>query len=330
MPQDTLLEVPKELIDFLLRHSSFVIAGHKEPDADCLGTQLALGSALRRLGKEVLLVNAGPFERHEITPFEHYFLPGPESPPRATASSDLVPEAAIIVDCSSADRLGSMAEQILNLPLAVVDHHASGERLQGVHFILPEVPAATILATALIQGLGLEITREEAEWLFLGLVTDTGFFRFLAPHQHIAFTTAAKLAQRGASPQGTDRFLSSGRSWESRQLIARLLQRSERLLEGSVLLTYQTAGDEKEFGRHRDSDALYRLLLAVEGVRVVVLVKEKPKGCAISFRATDSTDMGALAASFGGGGHQKASGAFVAEPLNQFLPRLRQSLLGIA
>ncbi|POQ98513.1 hypothetical protein AU468_13055 [Alkalispirochaeta sphaeroplastigenens] len=321
MPQDTLLEVPEELKDFVLRYHSFAIAGHKEPDADCLGSQLALGSALRRLGKEVLLVNSGPFERQEILPFEHYFSPRPES-----ASF----EAVIIVDCSSADRIGPLADDIRGKPLAVVDHHASGERLQGVHFILPEVPAATILTLALIRSLGLDLTREEAEWLFLGLATDTGFFRFLAPHQHIAFLAAAELTQRGASPQGTDRFLSSGRSWESRQLIARLLQRAERLLEGSVLLTYQTAADEREFGRRRDSDALYRLLLAVEGVRVVALVKEKPRGCAISFRSTDTTDMGSLAASFGGGGHQKASGAFVEEPLNRFLPRLRQALLDTA
>jgi len=164
----------------------------------------------------------------------------------------------------------------------------------------------------------------------MGLATDTGFFRFLEPDQHIAFTVAAELAASGASPRIIDNTLSTGRSLESRRLLARLLQRTERIRSGEFLLTYQTAADEKEFGPRRDSDALYRLLLAVEGVRAIALVKEKTGGCAVSFRAIDETDVGKLATLFGGGGHRKASGAFVKQDLASFLPRLRTALRDLA
>ena len=54
---------PPALLEFLRAHDAFIIAGHKDPDADCIGSQLALASILRRLGKQVQLFSAGPFKR---------------------------------------------------------------------------------------------------------------------------------------------------------------------------------------------------------------------------------------------------------------------------
>lgn len=315
------LVVPEEVADFLRRKSSFLVVGHKEPDGDCIGSQLAIGSALQRCGKTVQLLNPGPFDRQEIAEQERLFSQ------RATFGGRSDPDAVLVLDCSSVDRVGEIAEDLEGLPIAVVDHHASGESFGDVHYIRSTVPATTMLVLPLIRSLGLDPTPEEAQELFFGLATDTGFFRFLAPDQYCAFTTAADLVRAGASPREADRVVSSGRSIESRLLIARLLQRTEQLQNGAVLLTYQTAADDKEFGRKRDSDALYRLLLTVEGVRVVAVAKEKPEGTAVSFRATDETDVARLASLFGGGGHQKAAGAFIHDNLNTFLPRLRAELL---
>lgn len=317
------LTVPKELIDFLHRYSTFLVVGHKDPDGDCIGSQLALGALLERLEKRVILANPGPFERQEIAAREDSFRT------TLTAEERSSLDAVVVVDCSSADRIGEIAQQIRELPLAVIDHHTTGEQFGDLHFIRPEIPATTVLVHALYKAMKLQPTQDEAQQLFFGLVTDTGFFRFLNPEQHHAYTVAAELTGAGASPREADRLISSGRSMESRLLIARLLQRVEQLRDGEFLLTFQTRADEKEFGKRRDSDALYRLLLAVEKVRVIALVKEKEQGCAVSFRATDETHVGELAARLGGGGHQKAAGAFREEQLHTFLPRVRNALLSI-
>ena len=71
--------VPDALLEFLGKHSSYLVVGHKEPDGDCVGSQLALGSFLRRRGKKVALLSAGPFTRTEIMPFEHAFSVYPPS-----------------------------------------------------------------------------------------------------------------------------------------------------------------------------------------------------------------------------------------------------------
>lgn len=315
-----LLAVPDEVGLFIQGHDRFALVGHKEPDGDCIASQIALAGALRRCGKTVYLLNQGPFDRHEIATYRNAFAP------RLVVPADAMPQAAIVVDCSSEDRLGAVASDIAELPVAVIDHHSSGERFGDIHYIRPEIPATTMLVYALIRSLGIGLDPQEAQVLFMGLATDTGFFRFLEPDQHVAFTVAAELTAAGASPRLTDNALSTGRSLESRRLIARLLQRTESISDGAFLLTYQTLADEKEFGTHRDSDALYRLLLAVEGVRVIALVKEKTDGCAVSFRAMDETDVGHLATRFGGGGHRKASGAFARKDLASFLALVKVTL----
>lgn len=325
--------VPEALLDFIRRFGSFLLVGHKEPDGDCIGSQIALAGLLERQGKTVRNLNPGPFERQEISRYQHRFGAGVD---RAgvdgtvlggVAAAGPPPEAAVVVDCSSADRIVPLDKALTGLPVAVIDHHAAGERFGDVHYIEPRIPATTILVFNLFQTLGITPTAEESQALFLGLATDTGFFRFLSPEQHTAFSVAAELTRTGASPREVDRLISTGRPLESRFLLARILHRVEALRDGAFLLTYQTLADEKEFGTRRDSDALYRLLLAVDGVRVVALVKEKDRGCAVSFRAIDDTDVGALAARFGGGGHQKASGAFQESDLREFLPRIRDALL---
>jgi phosphoesterase RecJ-like protein len=308
------------VLQFVRDHEHFFVVGHMEPDADCIGSELALGSALERLGKSVQLLNPGPFDRPEIQPFESRFASD------ATRGARNRREAAIIVDCSSPDRIEPLGDQLDDLPAAVIDHHRTSSPFGTVAFIRSDIPANTILVAALIEAVGLQPTADEAEHLFLGLVTDTGFFRFLEADQAVAFETAARLTAAGASPRLADQHLSSGRSWGSRILIGRMLLRTEQLAGGQTLLTHMTRRDELDTGPRRDSDALYRLMLAVEGVRVIAVVKEKDNGCTISFRANDDTDVSVVAAEFGGGGHQKASGAFFRGPLSDLLPQLRSRL----
>lgn len=312
------VSVPPEILTFLRSYGSYYVIGHKDPDGDCIGSQLVLASALRRLGKDVHPLSPGPFERQEIVYWAGRFISNPADAP--------VAEAAIVVDCSSPDRIGDFEQCIQTLPTLVVDHHASGVEFGTARFIRPEIPATTILVASIIESLGLPITTEEAQLAFLGLATDTGFFRFIEPHQAIAFETAAYLTERGASPHTTDTTISHNRSFESRLLISRMIDRAERLASGSIILTYQTQQDDMQLGTRRDSDALYRLLLSVEGVRAIVVVKEKKDGCAISFRSNDEFDVGKLAGEYNGGGHQRAAGAYICRSLIDVLASFRNRL----
>jgi len=67
-----LKDPPEELVQFIINCPSFIIAGHKEPDGDCVGSQLALRSALLRLGKEAVVCSAGPFTRTELREYTQH------------------------------------------------------------------------------------------------------------------------------------------------------------------------------------------------------------------------------------------------------------------
>ena len=317
--EDALVPVPDEVVAFFRRHQRLVVVGHLEPDADCIGSQVALADGLTRSGVPTQLLSPGPFERQEIAVYADRFVTDPGGvDPDATG--------VVVVDCSSADRIHPFEESLNGREMLVVDHHREGRPFGNVHFIRPDVPANTILITAILDSLAGGPRQQEAQDLFLGLVTDTGFFRFLGADEPVAFETAARLTRAGASPRLAAEHLDSGRSWGSRKIIARMLDRVEQLQDGQVLLTYMTSQDELEFGTRRDTDALYRLLLAIEDVRVIGVVKEKAHGCTVSFRANDETDVSRIAADFGGGGHQKAAGAFSTESLTAFLPHVRTRL----
>ena len=74
-----MLKVPQGLIDYIEHHDCFYVLGHREPDGDCIGSQLALSSFLKRIGKRVHTLSSGPFTRSEILLYENKFKD--EAPP---------------------------------------------------------------------------------------------------------------------------------------------------------------------------------------------------------------------------------------------------------
>jgi len=97
--------VPKMLLQFIEQHDCFYVLGHREPDGDCIGSQLSLASMLQSMGKRVHVLSSGPFNRIEILPFESHFKSD------VPAERDFERTAAIVVDCSSMSRIGAIAEK---------------------------------------------------------------------------------------------------------------------------------------------------------------------------------------------------------------------------
>lgn len=296
--------VPSGLLDFIDRHGTFYIVGHKEPDGDCVGSQLALASFLRRMGKDTVTLSAGPFTRTEILSYEHRFT---DEAPAERASERA---AAIILDCSSLQRIGSIAESLPPVPLAFIDHHASGEAVGEVVYIDIHAPSVTLMVLALIEAMGQVPTKEEAELLFFGLCTDTGFFRHLDEQSAETFAAASRLVEAGASPKRGFSMMYGGKSLYSRKLMGEILTRTEPYFEDRLLISYVTLDDQQRYGiASRDSDMLYQLLLSIAGCEAAMIIRqERETDCTVGLRARDRLDVGSIAAQFGGGGHRLAAG----------------------
>ncbi|MDR3275615.1 MAG: bifunctional oligoribonuclease/PAP phosphatase NrnA [Treponema sp.] len=300
-----MMKVPQELLEFIQGGEKFLVAGHKEPDGDCVGSQLALVSLLRRLGKEALPCSAGPFKRTEILPYRERFSGRIDEGARQGSR-------VLVLDCTAIDRTGDLEESLGGLPLAVIDHHEARkpERDDTVLYVDGRAPSVTFMIHALIEALGLSPTREEAELLFFGLCTDTGFFRHAGPGSAETFSCAASLVRAGANPKGAYQAIYGGKNFESRLLLGRILSRAKPCYGGRLIISSEQYEETQLFGLEgRDSDTLYQLLQSVRGVEAMAVIREeRPGHCTVGLRSRDTIDVAAIAAAFEGGGHRNAAG----------------------
>jgi phosphoesterase RecJ-like protein len=290
-------------VGFIRSHESFVILGHKEPDGDCVASQIAAARLLRALDKEATLHSAGPFDRPEISGFQSEFS---STVPADRRSST----AVIILDCSTPDRTGPLGAMVSGLPCLVVDHHSSGEAFGDARMVDSSAPSSTMLVLDLFEAMEVTPDVDTARLLLFGLCTDTGFFRHLGAGSAGTYRAIARLVDLGTSTADVYMMVYGRRELASRKLLAEMLLHAESRWDDRLILTWQMISDRKRLDAHqRGEDDLYRLLQTVKGNVAVALIKEEGEGVfSVGIRSTAAVDVGAVAASFGGGGHKQAAG----------------------
>ena len=311
------LTPPPEILSFLTAYRRYLILGHQDPDGDCLGSEMGIARLLEKRGARARLFSPGPFRRPEILDYATLFENriSPDLRAEALKAGDT---AVLIMDCSTLERIGEeLRQDIRDLPVGVIDHHASGDDFGVCRWIEPRAASVTFMVHQLYKALKIPLDVEAAEDLFLGLSTDTGFFRHMETGSAEVFRTAADLTDAGASPKKIFQQMHGNRTLESRILLGLLLARTESYHQGALLVTWETLEDLERFGHdNRDSDTLYQHLQGVKDCEMVVLVREESEGvCSAGLRSNRKVDVGALAQSRGGGGHPRAAG------FNSHLPR---------
>ncbi|AEV28628.1 exopolyphosphatase-like enzyme [Sphaerochaeta pleomorpha str. Grapes] len=298
-----------EIINLITYSKEFIVVGHVSPDGDCLSSEISMKELLLKMGKTVHMANAGPFDRSEITSLRSDFLPH--------IDAELVSRkpVVIVVDCSSSDRLGTIADEITGLTTIIFDHHSSGEQFGDFRYIVPNSVSTTMIIMKLYQALGVEISKEIADHLFFGFATDTGFFRFINAHRGETLRMVADLVDIGVSPNMMSDKMTGGKSLGYVKYLGKLIDRSESHIGGKLMISSSYLSDSKEYiTTDKPSDTLYSMLLSIKGVQVVLFFKEVSENVTeVGFRAShpSKVDVGALAESFGGGGHKKAAGVTV-------------------
>ena len=315
---------PDEIRKFIESHKRFIILGHREPDGDCVASQLACGALLKALGREASLHSVGPFDRPEIEQFADAFSATiPEETLRAAGT------AVVIVDCSTPDRTGALGACVDGLPCLVIDHHSSGELFGSLRCVDPAAASTTMLVFSLFESLGVRPSPEQARLLLFGLCTDTGFFRHLGAHGADTFRSVAGLVEGGTSTAEVYMMVYGKRALSARKLLAEMLARAETYCNDRLILTWQTMADRDTLcAFQRGEDELYRLLQTVKDTMIVALIKEEGPGIfSVGLRSTPEIDVGAVAGSFGGGGHKQASGFDIRGSLESIKASLVRTLL---
>jgi phosphoesterase RecJ-like protein len=283
----------------------FVVISHERPDGDALGSLVAMQGVLRALGKDSVIVI--PPEDFPL-PHEYRFfaLDGLAT----EAPADLALRTAIFLDCGNLDRIQLPAlrevETIVN-----IDHHHDNTRFGTVNHVVEEASSTAELVWDLLPGLGVELTPQIAEALYVGLVTDTGRFSYenTSPRSHLM---AAELIEAGVDVAATYRQIYEGVPFEKLELLARALTSVVRFDEGRLTVATLTAADFDETGADAShAEGIIDQVRTVAGTKVAVLIRDVDDnrgGRRVSLRATDDdVDVSAIARAFGGGGHRRAA-----------------------
>lgn len=298
--------ISKKFLDELLAYDRYIILGHQDPDGDCLTSQIALASLLKRRGKETITVSPGPFHRSEIMELEPFFE---LHMPKRSRDGQKLREAVVVLDCSTIDRIGYLAAEIEGRPVIVIDHHDAGRAFADYALIDPEAPSVTYLVQLIYEALQETPSKEEAELLLFGLVTDTGFFRHVDLHGEAVLSSAARLSSYGAQLKTSYAKMYGNRSLASRRLAGRVMDRAALRVKGKVIVSDLYRSDEEELGMgERDSDTIYGQLQSIAGVDSILFFREEAEGdLSVGLRSRTHLDVGSLAAEYGGGGHKHAA-----------------------
>jgi len=297
------------------------VVGHARPDGDCIGSQLAVARVLRALGHDAVCVNADPVPRRL------QFLVGSVVfvRPEELAVRD---HAAIFVDCADHDRAGALLKARFPAPVGVVDHHLSNTGFGMVNIIDPASSATAEILAGLFFDCGMTVDAATAQGLYVGILTDTGQFRFNSTSRR-TFLLAAELLARGAKPAQAGFELYERETAGKLQLLQRFLASFRFECGGRVCIGVLPAGVFQETDSlPEDTEGMVDFTRAVDGVDVGVLIEERADGVKASLRAKEPVfRMDLVAGQFGGGGHACAAGLNVpGEKVATFYPRIVAAL----
>jgi phosphoesterase RecJ-like protein len=307
-------------VELVQRHHRFLLTTHVRPDADGLGSQLALAEVLRRRGKEVKLVIASVF------PPRYDFLDPEKLIERFAPPGDAwrQTDAVIILDTGTWNQLGDFGPFLkqLSVPRLVIDHHLSQDDLRAVRLVDVSAEATARLVYDAIAALGEPLPESAANYLFAGLAMDTGWFRH-ANTTPATFALAEQLVRAGARPTALYEQLFEQNTLARLKLWGLVLDRLQVVEQGRVAFTEIRRDDYQVTGAlPQDSEDLVNYPRSVAGVEVGLLFMEQPRGgVKVSFRSR-GLDVARLAERFGGGGHRLASGAVIASPLAEARARV--------
>jgi phosphoesterase RecJ-like protein len=307
-PQTTTAEL-EAVADAIRSHDRFLVTTHENPDGDALGSLLAMKLALDELGKDSVMYLAG----EAPLPREYAWMPLAEL--KRKVPDDAATRALLALDCANESRLGPDPEVLHSAPLVVnVDHHHDNTRFGAVNLVVADASSTGEIVRDLLRELGVELTPDIAEALYIALVTDTGRFQYTNTTPK-ALRLAAELVEAGADVHKIFQDVYESVQFAKLKLLARALERAEVYEGGRLVISYLLRGDFAEVGAAEPySEGIIDYLRAVEGADMAALIREPPRGDGpkrrVSLRASaDELDVSKIArASGAGGGHRQAAG----------------------
>jgi bifunctional oligoribonuclease and PAP phosphatase NrnA len=320
----------RPVADAVRAHDRFLLTIHENPDGDALGSILAMKLALDQLGKDVVMYLQGTTP----LPKEYQFMDLDElqrgTPPDGGS------RVVIALDCATASRMGPDPALLERAKLVVdIDHHHDNTRFGQVNAILPKASSTGEILYDLFLELGVEITPEIAEALYIALVTDTGRFQYTNTTPR-TLRVAAELVEAGADVHHIFQFVYENVAFAKLKLVARALDNAMVYEGGRIIVSHLERTDfEAAAAEEPFSEGIIDYLRAVEGAEVAALIREPPSQDGPTRRVSlrtraEEIDVSAIARKSGGGGHRQAAGFSSEASVDEITEFIRREYLAQA
>ena len=299
---------------------SVLVLGHRRPDGDCIGSQVALTRILRAMGTNAIAVNNDPVPRT----LQKFVGDTPFTDPQGIEAGDY---KIVTVDCADHARVGDELRKRFPSVFLNVDHHVSNTKFAEHNFVLSDASATGEILAKFFFDSDLEVDQTTADALYLGICTDTGQFCYSGTNAAV-FEVCRKLCESGCNPSMVAHELYEREKPGRIQLLQKFLASFRMEFNDSVCIGsiredfYQETGTKPE-----DAENFVDYARSLEGVEIGVLVEDRNGKLKGSFRAKDKKyRVDLLAKQFSGGGHACAAGFNVDVPFDEFYPNLVNSI----
>jgi len=300
----------KKLTDIINSNQSFLITTHVNPDADAIGSEIALHELLSVLGKKSKIIN------HSSTPYNLKFLDAENVIEKfdETLHKTLFDTSDVLValDFNRSDRMVSMQKVFTESKLLkiCIDHHQDPESFVDYQFIDSEYAATGHILFDFIRKTKIvDITKEIAAPLYAAIMTDTGSFRFERTTADL-HRLIAELLDTGIDPTSIYDQLFDESKFSKIRLLGKCLNSLELIADNSIGYMILTQKDFNELNaKESDTENFVNYIISIEGVKLGMLFIELKNGFKVSFRSKGKIPANKLAGVFGGGGHLNAAGA---------------------
>ena len=304
-----------EVAKLIKNANKIAITAHVNPDPDALGSVLALGKALPKIGKEITMVIDDDIS--DSLSFMPYIKEVVRPETLNTQQFDLL----VVLDASDIERIGEVSN-LTNAPILNIDHHISNTEFAKYLCLDVDAAATAEIIYLLIKELKIDIDLEIATNLYTGIATDCGFFQY-ANTTARTMMCAAELMQYGIKVNYISDCLAA-KSKEALILLIKVLEGMEFYANDkiAVITMPKELADSK-----MDTDGFINHPRYIQGVEVAVFCKYKDDYTTrISMRSKE-LDVSAVALDFGGGGHKRAAGCTIHSELNKSKNLIVQTLI---
>jgi phosphoesterase RecJ-like protein len=309
-----------EVVAELRRRSSFMFVSHVKPDGDTLGAGLALGLAMKALGKRVGYFNQDPVPRNLR------FLPDAESVGRALPADLPADTLWVFGDMSDWSRAGDFLPAIARENMLNIDHHLGNSRFGQLNYILETEASTGTCVLRILRAMGIAITPDIATCILTTIMTDTGAFMHTNTTVDVLKMSAEMMELGADKPLITDQIFANKR-FAATKLVGMALGSARLEEDGRYCWTVVDEAMLAACGADgEDTEEIVNHLRAVEGVEAAALFKDFDGAVRVSLRSSGRVNVQAAAATVGGGGHFMASGLTYPGDLPAALAGVRAAL----